>query len=126
MLPDEAFDRAERRLGKVIGMDVDEKGSPKNYVILLDGEAARTVLGGVERGLLVVPAAEAFLWPKNLEAHDGPALLGKRAPLIPSDTQPEAGDDAQRILILKSNMDKLGRLTRSSRSPADELDPSAW
>jgi hypothetical protein len=124
MLPNEAFDRADRRVGKVIGMDTDERGRPKNYVILLEGETAEDVLGaGAHRGLLVIPAADAFVATRNATGPMGTAAAGAGAD---KDGWGNASADADRILVLKTNLEKIERTRRAAASPADEMDPAAW
>jgi hypothetical protein len=37
-----------------------------------------------------------------------------------------ASADADRILVLKTNLEKIERTRRAAASPADEMDPAAW
>lgn len=90
MLPNQALDRTQRPLGRVIGMDLDKKGDPQGYVILLEGEAAQTVLGAT-RGLLVVPVKDA-----------------------------DVRDAAEPVLVLKANMDRLKRGWAGAAPAEDE------
>lgn len=101
MLPQQAVDKTERPLGRVIGMDVDKAGDPKGYVILLEGDAAKTVLGAA-RGLLVVPVADAEV------------------------RQPGDAAAADAVLVLKNNMERLRRGWAAKGPAPEEEDPAAW
>lgn len=104
MLPQQAFDRTDRPLGRVIGMDLDKQGEPKGYVILLEGDAAQTLMGAA-RGLLVVPVEDADVMERPV---------------------PEAAS-AEAVLVLRSAMERLKRGWAGAKAPMPEdEDPAAW